>query len=295
MTSDSGLAALTTQGCTVNGRTVTYGTGGAGSAILLLHGFPQTHLAWRKVAPALATSHRVFCPDLPGYGASERLGDGPEAFDKSRLADHLVALMEHLGHTTFAVVGHDRGGLVAFRMALDHPDRVTHVAILDIIPSSDTWKSLQGQGGIFALHLFLLAQPARFPERLVGGNPELFFTSFFENWVKVADAIPPDLQAEYIASSSRPEVIGAICDDYRASAFIDPEQDGRDQESKTRLAMPTLAAWQDPVDAPIGFDPEAIWKSWAPDLDCRMLPCGHFLPEEAPEDSVEAIRALLDR
>ncbi|MEU4393854.1 alpha/beta hydrolase [Kribbella sp. NPDC023855] len=277
---------------TVDGHEVICDVGGDGTPLLLLHGFPETRLCWREVAPRLAGNFRVVCPDLPGYGESARLGPGPESFAKSALATHLIALMSELGHDRFAVIGHDRGGLVAFRAALDHPDKVTHLGVLDILPTVDNWNALQGPGGVFAFHLYLLAQPSDLPERLIAADPDTFFGHFFDTWTKQPDAIPAEVRERYLAAVRRPEAIQAICDDYRASAFIDGAQDQHDQHARRTLTMPVLAAWQDPGDLELPFDPQQIWSSWAPDLRTLVLRCGHFLPEERPAEIAEAILSL---
>ncbi|TDQ04463.1 alpha/beta fold hydrolase [Labedaea rhizosphaerae] len=278
----------------VSGKRVAYwAEGDGGTPLLLLHGFPQTRLAWRHVLPALAADRRVVVADLPGYGDSDRLGPGPAGFDKAVVAEHLVAFMRELGHDRFAVVGHDRGGLVAFRAALDHPEVITHVGVLDILPTADNWAALRGPAGVFAFHLYLLAQPDDFPERLLGRAPDVFFGHFLDGWTKVSGAIPPNVRAEYLRACGRPETIAAICDDYRASAFVDDERDRVDQERGARLAMPVLAAWQDPCDVRLPFDPAAIWRSWAGELTTEVMPCGHFIPEEQPERLIAAIRELL--
>lgn len=286
-------ASFETRMVTIDGHDIVCDIGGDGMPILLLHGFPQTRRTWRAVAPRLADRFRVICPDLPGYGESDRLGPGPEAFDKAVLAAHLVALMRELGHEQFAVVGHDRGGLVAFRAALDHPRVVTQLGVLDILPTVDNWAALQGPAGVFAFHLYLLAQPSDLPERLIAADPDTFFGHFLDVWTKVPDAIAAEVREQYLAAVRRPEAIHAICDDYRASAFIDLVQDQRDQAAGRTLAMPVLACWQDPGDVELPFDPQQIWSSWAPDLRTQVLSCGHFLPEERPAEVAEAITALV--
>jgi len=270
-------------------------SGDSGPAVLLLHGFPQTHLTWRHVAPALADSFQLVCPDLPGYGASDPPSgaDDPAAYAKRRTAETMVKLMHHLGHHRFAVIGHDRGALVALRAGLDHPDAVTHVGALDIIPTVDNWAALSGVAGVFAFHLYLLAQPTDLPERLIGADPGTFFGHFLDTWVKQPGAIGADVRAAYLASCRHPEVIHAICQDYRASAFVDAEHDAADQNAGRRLTMPTLAMWQDPGGTPLPFNPPQIWQSWANVLRTEVLPCGHFLPEEQPDLVAAAIRDLL--
>jgi haloacetate dehalogenase len=268
--------------------------GGAGYPVLLLHGFPETHLAWSQVAPALAERYRVVVPDLPGYGAS----DGPDAVEhyaKRATASRLVALMHQLGHRRFSVVGHDRGGLVAFRMALDHPKTIDRLGVLDIIPTVDNWAALQGIGGVFAFHLYLLAQPTDLPERMIGADPDAFFGHFLDTWTVNGTSIQPAARAAYLAAARNPDVIHAICQDYRASAFVDAEHDKADRDAGRRLAMPALAMWQDPGDTRLPFDPQAIWSAWAPDLRTQVVPCGHFLPEERPDEVTSAVLALLGK
>jgi pimeloyl-ACP methyl ester carboxylesterase len=277
----------------VAGHQIGFHAGGEGHPILLLHGFPQTRLTWRSVAAGLAGRFRVICPDLPGYGHSDRLGDGPAGFEKSRIAAHLVAFMRGLGHDRFAVVGHDRGGLVAFRLGLDHADAITHLGVLDILPTVDNWTALHGPGGVFAFHLFLLAQPNDLPERMITADPDTFFGHFLDTWTKQPDAIPATVREHYLSTARRPDAIHAVCDDYRASAFLDLEPDRRDQHGGRQLVMPVLAAWQDPGEAELPFDPGQIWASWAPNLRTHALPCGHFLPEEQPEQITTAIEQLL--
>ncbi|QDP97605.1 alpha/beta hydrolase [Microlunatus elymi] len=287
------MMPLRTTKVSVGGHDVVADVGGDGPPVLLLHGFPQTRLTWRSVVPLLADRFQLVCPDLPGYGDSARLGDAPQSFDEALLGRHMVKLMHQLGYERFAVVGHDRGGLVAFRAALDDPDSVTHLGVLDILPTVDNWAALQGPGGVFAFHLYLLAQPTDLPERLIGADPDVFFGHFLDTWTEVPGAIPPDVRAHYLSAAGRPEAIHAICDDYRASAFIDGVQDERDQAEGRRLTMPVLAAWQDPGEARLPFDPVRIWESWAADVHTVALRCGHFLPEELPKQVADAVTQLI--
>lgn len=268
--------------------------GSDGPAVLLLHGFPQTHLAWRHVAPALANYAQVVCPDLPGYGGSEApAGDDPSSYAKRATAQTMVELMRKLGHDRFAVIGHDRGALVALRAGLDYPDVVTHVAALDVIPTIETWDAFAGTAGLFAFHLYLLAQPAPLPERMIGADPDTFFGHFFDVWTKIPSAIEDDVRGAYLEALRRPEAIHAICQDYRASASIDIQHDSDDRTAGRQLKMPTLAMWQDPGDFELPFNPQAIWQRWALDLRTQISQSGHFLPEEQPEQVVAAIRDLL--
>jgi haloacetate dehalogenase len=264
-------------------------TGGAGPPVLLLHGFPQTHLAWRAVAPLLAERFRVVCPDLPGYGASTPA----PGYAKRTTAATMVGLMRELGHERFAVVGHDRGALVAFRAALDHPGAVERVAVLDVVPTTDMWAALQGTGGVFAFHLYLLAHPADLPERMIAADPDTFFGHFLDIWSRRPAAIPAEVRATYLDACRRPEAIHAICEDYRASATVDVEHDAADRQAGRRIDAPVLAMWQDPGDLVLPFDPEEVWASWAPDLRTRVLPGGHFLPEDCPEEVAAAVTELV--
>ena len=219
-----GFDLLTVQ---VAGSTVNVACGGDGPPVLLLHGFPQTHVAWRDVAPELAADYRVVCPDLPGYGASDRPAgdDDPRQYARRTTAETMVALMRTLGHERFSVVGHDRGALVAFRTALDHPEVVDHLGVLDVIPTVDMWAALTGVGGVFAFHLYLLAQPTDLPERMVGADPDAFFGHFLTAWTKEPGAISDDVRDAYLRAARRLEAIHAVCQDYRASAFLDGDHD----------------------------------------------------------------------
>jgi pimeloyl-ACP methyl ester carboxylesterase len=279
-----GLTGLTVE---VDGRALHVATGGDGPPVLLLHGFPQTHLAWREVAPRLTAAHTVVCPDLPGYGASAV----PASYDKRATAATMVALMRQLGHERFSVVGHDRGALVAFRTAMDHPAFVDRLGVMSVIPTIDNWAALTGPAGVFAFHLYLLAQPTDLPERLIGADPDTFFGHFLDTWP--ATPLPAEVRAAYLAAAARPEAIHAVCEDYRAGAFIDGEHDRADREAGRLLSMPLLAMWEDPGDVELPFDPAAVWADWAPDLRTRVLPCGHFLPEERPAEVAEAIAGLV--
>ncbi len=281
---------------TVDGRRIQVTISGShGPAVLLLHGFPQTRLTWRLVAPALAEHAQVVCPDLPGYGESESPagGDIPAAYAKRATAQTMIDLMHQLGHETFAVIGHDRGALVALRAGLDHPDTVTQLGVLDVIPTVDNWDALVGASGVFAFHLYLLAQPSPLPEKMIGADPDTFFGHFLDSWVKSPDSTDPAARAAYLAACRRPAMIHAICQDYRASVFIDAEHDRIDRDAGRQLAMPTLAMWQDPGDMALPFDPLRIWNSWATDLRAEATNSGHFIPEEQPQRVVAAIRELI--
>ena len=264
--------------------------GGSGDPIVLLHGFPQTHLMWRHVAADLAADHTVICPDLRGYGASDKpVGD---AYSKRRMAADIVAAARALGHDSFALAGHDRGALVAFRAGLDHPGVVTRLALLDILPTLDMWEVLHGVNAAVAFHLYLMAQPAGLPEQLIGASPDAFFGHFLDGWTTNPEAIPPGIREAYLTASR--EAVPSIVADYRASATVDIEHDQASRDTGEKLRMPVTVLQQD-WGAALGYDAAAVWRAWAPDLSHQTVTSGHFMAEEAPADVVKALRDLLAR
>lgn len=273
--------------------TLSVAVAGSGSPLVLLHGFPQTNLMWRHVAVDLATDHAVICPDLRGYGASDK----PAARDagtyaKRTMAADIVALASRLGHERFALAGHDRGGLVAIRAGLDHPDTITHLAALDVLPTLDMWEVLHGARAAVAFHLYLMAQPAGLPEQLISASADAFFGHFLDDWVRRPQAIPAEVRAAYLTASR--EAVPSIIADYRASAGIDVEHDRADRDAGRRLAMPVTVIQQD-WGAALGFDAAARWRAWAVDLEHHTTSAGHFMAEEAPAEISKLLRALLAR
>ena len=267
--------------------------GGSGSPVVLLHGFPQTHLMWRHVAADLAADHTVICPDLRGYGASDKPADTDgQAYSKRTMAADVVALAGELGHDRFALAGHDRGALVAVRAGLDHPDVITHLASLDVLPTLDMWDVMHGTTAAVGFHLYLMAQPPGLPEKLIAGAADDFFGHFLDLWTNDPDAIPADVRATYLKASR--EAIPSIVADYRASAAVDVEQDEADRASGNHLRMPVTVLQQDWGSA-LGFDAAARWRAWAPDLEHQTVTCGHFMAEEAPGEVVKALRDLFAR
>lgn len=238
----------------------------------------------------LRSQFTVVRPDLPGYGDSAVVGSD---FSKRAMAGHVLALMRDLGHERFAVAGHDRGGLVAQRLALEHPDAVSHLAILDIVPVLDMWESVGADAALGAYHLFLLAQPPDLPERLLAGAPEAFLDSFLDGWCAVTGAISSAARAAYHRAFARPEGIRGVCEDYRAGASVDLEHDRADREAGRRIAVPVHILWQEPGGTPPPFDPLAIWRRWADEVTGHGLDAGHFLPEERPDDVAAALRELV--
>ncbi|MFG2104521.1 alpha/beta fold hydrolase [Micromonospora echinaurantiaca] len=267
--------------------------GGSGSPIVLLHGFPQTHLMWRHVAADLAADHTVICPDLRGYGDSDKPAD-PDGtgYAKRTMAADVVALARALGHERFALAGHDRGALVAIRAGLDHPATVTHLASLDVLPTLDMWEVMRGTSAAVGFHLYLMAQPTGLPEQLIGASPDAFFGHFLDIWTRDPEAIPAEVRDAYLAASRA--AVPSIVADYRASAGIDVAHDEVDRAAGNRLRMPVTVLQQD-WGAALGFDAAGLWRAWAADLEHRTVSCGHFMAEEAPAEVVKALRALLAR
>jgi haloacetate dehalogenase len=261
--------------------------GGSGPPLLLLHGYPETHLMWHSVAPRLAERFTVVAADLPGYGDSFRppVSEDHASHGKRAMAADLVAAMARLGHDAFAVAGHDRGGRVAYRMALDHPAVVTRLAVLDIAPTGETWRRADDRFAVGYWHWTFLAQPAPLPERLMLGDPDGFWISIQRVGIKDDDRYPGELIATYRAQLTDPEVVEAICEDYRAGATIDRELDEADRGRRT-IACPVRALWGGAGGLPMFYeDPLELWRPYAPDVTGRAVDgASHFIPEDAPDE-----------
>jgi len=263
--------------------------GGSGPPLLLLHGHPQTHAMWHLVAPQLAEDHTVVAPDLRGYGESSKPPTRPdhEPYSKRAMARDAVALMRALGFDRFAVAGHDRGARVAYRLALDHPECVEKLAVLDVIPTGETWRRADRRFMLAWWHWAFLAQPAPLPETLIGADPDGYYfggdRSLFH----------PEALADYLASARVPETIHAMCEDYRAGATYDFELDEADRAEGRRIACAVLVLWgaRSDLGELIG-DPLAIWRGWADDVRGRALDCGHYVAEEAPEETYAELRSF---
>ncbi|WP_328684730.1 alpha/beta hydrolase [Streptomyces sp. NBC_01261] len=264
---------------------------GSGRPIVLLHGFPQTHLMWRHVAADLAADHTVICPDLRGYGASDQPAetDG-SGYAKRTMAADVVALARALGHDRFALAGHDRGALVAFRAGLDHPGTITHLACLDVLPTLDMWDVMHGVTAAVGFHLYLMAQPPGLPEQLIAAAPDAFFGHFLDLWTDDPSAIPAGIRTAYLDACRA--AVPSIVADYRASAGIDVTHDRADRDAGNRLRMPVAVLQQD-WGAALGFDAAALWSAWAPDLRHATVTCGHFMAEEDPAVVAKTLRELV--
>jgi haloacetate dehalogenase len=254
--------------------------GGQGPPVLLLHGYPQTHAMWHLVAPTLAEQFTVVCADLRGYGDSAKpLGDATHgAYSKRTMALEQLELMRELGHEHFALVGHDRGARVARRLALDHPDAVTRLALLDIVPTATIYARLDQARAISVWRYFFLVQPPDLPERLIGADPGFYLRSTLSEWAGRPDAIDPAALAEYERCFDV-ETIVASCEDYRAGATIDLEHDRADHGRLIRC--PVLVLWS---KSGLGstYDVLGIWREQAARITGHALDCGHFLAEEQP-------------
>ena len=271
---------IATTGTTIHGR-----RGGEGPPVLLLHGIPETHLMWHRVAPQLAERFTVVAADLRGYGDS---GTPPTAADHAPYSMREIALdqvevMHALGHAQFDVVGHDRGARCAYRLALDHPDAVTRLAVLDIVPTADTF-SQAGMDFVRAFWVWLfLASEEPVPERLIAQAPDTIVNHMLDSWSD-RDAFPPAVRAEYIAKFGDAATVHAICEEYRASATLDREHDEADRGTR-RIACPTLVLWSDTGPLATWYEPLDVWKTWASDVDGGPISAGHFIPEEAPDET----------
>lgn len=266
--------------------------GGSGPPLLLLHGYPQTHMMWGKIAGDLARDFTVVAPDLRGYGQSTAPADSDdhETYSKRAMARDAVALMAHFGFERFDLAGHDRGGRVAYRLALDHPDQVRSLAILDIIPTGEVWARADRRFALGYWHWPFLAQPQPLPEMIIGQDAELFF--FKGQYRRAREAFAPDALADYIAAVKDPKVVHAICEDYRAGASYDRKLDAEEMDADRRIAAPLLVLWG--AKGPVGawYDVLAIWREWANDVRGHAIDCGHFIPEEKPAETLAALRGF---
>jgi haloacetate dehalogenase len=265
--------------------------GGAGAPVVLLHGFPETHVAWHRVAPLLARTHAVVLPDLRGYGES-RAGKGA-AFDKRAMAGDVLEVMRALGHARFAVVGHDRGARVAYRLALDHPEAVSRLCVLDVVPTLAMWRAMDAGFALSNWHWLFLAQPAPFPEEALLAAPEHFLEQFLTAWSADRSRIAPPAVAAYARALRKPDRVHAACEDYRAGAAADRTHDEEDEQEGRRIGCPLLALWSQRSADLRRLDVLATWRQWADDVRGEPLDCGHFIPEEAPEALFAALEPFL--
>jgi haloacetate dehalogenase len=270
---------------------------GSGSPLLLLHGFPETHLMWGAVAPLLARRRTVVCADLRGYGGSGCPASTPDhaPYAKRAMARDMVVVMEQLGFPRFSVAGHDRGGRVAHRLALDHPGRVERLAVLDILPTETVWERADARFALAYWPWSLLAQPEPLPERLIAAVPDAVIDDALGGWGSPSTAFGPEVRAAYVDALRDPGRVHAICEEYRAAATLDRLHDHADRKSGRRIACPLLVLWSGlgPLSdwyADAG-GPLALWRAWGDDVQGEAIDAGHFFPEERPEETA----GLLDR
>jgi haloacetate dehalogenase len=271
--------------------------GGSGPPVLLLHGYPETHLMWHGVAPLLAERFTVVAADLPGYGDSFRppVAGDHAPHSKRALAEDLVAAMAELGHATYAVAGHDRGGRVAYRMALDHPAVVERLVVLDVVPTGEVWSRADARFALGYWHWAFLAQPAPLPERLILGDPDAFWIAAERIGLKPGDARYPDaVIAAYRSQLDDPAFVTAMCEDYRAGATIDREHDDADHGVRT-IACPVRSLWAGAGALPRFYeDPLEPWRTLAPEMTGRAVAdTSHFLVEDAPEEIAAELSGFL--
>jgi haloacetate dehalogenase len=266
---------------------------GTGPAVLLLHGMPQTHLMWRYIAPRLADEFTVIATDLRGYGASGFPADDTELHDHSMrsLAVDQVAVMRELGFEEFSVVGHDRGARCAYRMALDHSDTINALAVMDVVPTADAYARADRE---FALGYWVwsfLAAPNPVPERLIAGDPDAFVDHMLDTWSDNPRTLDPEIRQIYREQFHDPARVHAICEQYRAAATHDVKHDEHDRGR--RLSIPVLVLWSSTGAINSWYDPLEIWQAWATDVSGAAIPAGHFLPEEAPDATLESLTGFL--
>jgi haloacetate dehalogenase len=266
--------------------------GGSGPPLLLLHGHPQTHVCWHRIAPRLAADFTVVAPDLRGYGDSSKPPTTPdhEPYSKRAVARDHVAVMRHLGFERFAVAGHDRGAYGAYRLALDHPARVERLAVLDIVPAGEAWRRADRRFMLAWWHWAFLAQPAPLAENLLTANPEAYYFRHHR------EVFAPEALAEYLRAVHDPATIHAMCEDYRANATYDYQLDEADRAAGRRIRCPLLVLWarHDDLEELYG-DPLAIWREWAESVEGHGIAAGHYLAEEAPEETYTALHTFFSR
>jgi haloacetate dehalogenase len=263
--------------------------GGSGPPVVLLHGHLRTHTTWHAVAPLLADRHRVVCPDLRGYGRSSKPDAGPDhaGYGKRAMAADVVALMRALGEERFAVVGHDRGSYVAYRMALDHPSAVTRLVVMDGVPIVEALERCDARFASRWWHWFFLAQTAKPAERVITADPD----AWYEAWtVNGPDRLGPGNHADFLAAIRDPDTVHAMLSDYRAGLRLDAEADRADRAAGRRITCPLLLLWPSHDDlAELYGDPVSIWRSWADDVRGHGLPSGHHMAEEVPGQLAAAL------
>jgi len=268
--------------------------GGDGPPLLLVHGYPQTHVMWHRIAPRLAETYTVVAPDLRGYGDSSKPPSGEKSsnYSKRAMAQDLVEVMSALGFERFRLAGHDRGGRVSYRLAFDHPERVERLALLDIVPTWEQLERVDTSSAYGTFHWYFLGQPAGFPERMIGADPEFFLRYVVDKWAAAPDPCAPEAMAEYLRCFSNPETIRATCDCYRNNPKADYAHDDADRSAGRKIGCPTLVLWGGGGRPHKGRNVLETWNNWASDLRGKALSCGHFLAEESPDETFDELSAF---
>jgi haloacetate dehalogenase len=281
----------------VGGIRIRVRTAGSGPPVLLLHGYPQSLLMWHRVAPVLAEGHAVVLADLRGYGSSDKptASEDGATYGKRAMAADQVAVMDALGHHRFAFVGHDRGARVGHRLALDHPERVAAIAVLDIIPTLHMFEHVDRAMASESVHWFFLARPGGLPERLLQADPDAWLDSRFRGRHAGGRPLDPVALAEYRAAFRDPAMIRATCADYRAAASIDLAHDRADRDAGRQVRVPLTVLWGQASYVGRNFDPLAVWRGYASDVTGDAIDADHYLAEEAPEPTLAALTPFLRR
>lgn len=283
----------------VNGVGLNVRVGGQGPAVVLLHGYPQTHIMWRLIAPALTDTHTVVVFDTRGYGDSDCPPSDPDhiVYSKRTMAADVAALMTHLGFEKFAILSHDRGARVGYRTVLDYPDRVTRYISLDVVPTHDMWLGTDKDRAMGGFHWTFLAQPAPQPERMIGHDSDLWLETLLTAWAAEGFEFDPDALDAYKRAYRNPDVIRGTCEDYRAGATCDDAHDLADKESGRKIQCPVMCLWGGArgKGGPKSESPLDIWRAWCSNqvTGQAIAESGHFLPEEAPEIVLSHVKPFL--
>ena len=278
----------------VNEININYKIGGKGEPLLLLHGYPQSHILWRKIAPLFAENYTVICSDLRGYGDSDKPESDKShlAYSKKNMGLDQNELMKKLGFNEYFLVGHDRGGRVAHRMAIDYKENIKKISVLDIVPTSHVFKNTNALLARRYYHWFFLIQSFPHPETMIGNDPEYYIRSKLKMWGANDEYLTEDVLQEYLRCFT-PETIHASCEDYRAGASIDLKHHEEDLHKK--ISCPLQVLWGAKATVEELYDPVKVWKEWAINVEGKSIDCGHFLPEESPIETYDAIIKFLKK
>jgi haloacetate dehalogenase len=279
---------IATRATSIHGR-----VGGAGPPLLLLHGIPETHIMWHRVAPQLARDFTVVATDLRGFGDSGTPPSTPdhEPYSMREIARDQIEVMRQLGFERFGVAGHDRGGRCAYRMALDHPQAVNRLAVLDIVPTGDAFGRADMDFSLGYWVWSFLAAPEPVPEELIARAPAVLVDHMLDSWAHEPGAFPDGVRAEYVEKLSDPATIHAVCEEYRAAATLDFQHDEADR-GRRRITCPVLALWSADGAVAAWYEALEVWRGWADDVRGGPIACGHFLPEEAPGETTRGLRTF---